>query len=318
MSSDQTQHARGVFYYHVELEDEFPIRGGIPGVQLDKPINALHWHESLEIGICVEGAGVFVVGEKVLPFAAGDVTVIGPTEVHMAQSLPGTTSLWYWIYLDPLRLMPHSSIDAGVLLDSTSFSGPAFENVIRPAEDSAVGDIVRLIVDELKEPRSGQLASIVSLTTHLFIRVRRLRANAEGTDPEDRRVGFDRIAPAIAIIARDFASELTVPELARACRVSEPTLRRLFLSTVSQTPRDYWLGLRLRMAASMLRGTSLTVIEVSRTVGFSTLSIFNRLFLRQYGHTPTEWRSRGKSTASSDRKQSDIGQIHVDQVTIDA
>lgn len=294
MSTDHGQHARGVVYYHVELDDDFPIRGGVPGLQLDKPISALHWHESLEIGICVEGAGIFVVGEKVLPFSAGDVTIIGPTEVHLAQSLPGTTSLWYWIYLDPLRLMPHSPVDASILLDSTSFSGQAFDNVIRPAEDPAVAEVVRLIVDELQEAKPSQLASIVSLVTHLFIRVRRLRTDSEATDPEDRRVGFDRIAPAIAIIARDFATELVVADLAKVCRVSEPTLRRLFLAAVSQTPRDYWLGLRLRMAASMLRGTTLPVIEVSRNVGFSTLSSFNRLFLRQYGYTPTAWRSRSK------------------------
>ena len=307
MSHASSAPARSAFFYPVELDNDFPVRGGTPGLQLDDPISALHWHDSLEIGLCTEGAGIFVVGEKVIPFAAGDVTVIGPTEVHIAQSLPGTASRWYWIYLDPVRLLARSGESGSTTIDLASFTGPRFDNVIKPGEDAAIGEIVSLIVDELRDPRYGQRPSVVSLVAHLLIRVQRLRGVTTPSRVVHDPVGFDRIAPAISIIAREFSGELSVSELAKACRVSEPTLRRLFLAAVGQTPREYWLGLRLRMAASMLRGTSLTVIEVSRTVGFTTLSSFNRLFHRNYGATPSAWRRAAEGSETvSDRKQSDV------------
>jgi len=299
--------ARSAFFYPVELDDDFPVRGGTPGLQLDDPISALHWHDSLEIGLCTEGAGVFVIGEKVLPFNAGDVTIIGPTEVHLAQSLPGTMSRWFWIYLDPVRLLAGSGEGGAAAIDAATFTGPQFDNVMKPGEDEMLAGVVRLLVEELRDARYGQRASVVALVAHLLIRVQRLRdPERKGRDDHDPG-GYDRIAPAISIIARDFARELSVGELARACRVSEPTLRRLFLAAVGQTPREYWLGLRLRMAASMLRGTTLSVIEISRTVGFTTLSSFNRLFHRAYGVTPTSWRAAGRADErADDRKQSDF------------
>jgi AraC-like DNA-binding protein len=44
------------------------------------------------------------------------------------------------------------------------------------------------------------------------------------------------------------------------------------------------------MAASLLRGTPLSVLEISQEVGFETLSSFNRFFLKNFHSSPRAWR----------------------------
>src|SRR5687768_4151735 len=90
-----------IVFAPIPLDPELPITGGLPFVQADNPITLLHYHDCLELGYCFSGSGIFMVGEKVLPFGAGDVAFINHTEVHLAQSAPGTHSEWTWIYLDP-------------------------------------------------------------------------------------------------------------------------------------------------------------------------------------------------------------------------
>ena len=73
-----------------------------------REIDYLHRHDCLELGLCLEGEGVFVVEGKIMNFRRGDYSVIDPTEAHLATSAAGTTSHWVWYYLDFERiLLPH-------------------------------------------------------------------------------------------------------------------------------------------------------------------------------------------------------------------
>jgi AraC-like DNA-binding protein len=237
----------------------------------------------------VEGSGVFVVGEKVMEFSAGDVTFINSTEVHLARSVPGTVSRWHWIYLDPLRLASVSPFEHA-LLDPLPLGGPDFQNVIHAPEAPHLGTIASRIVEELSSHELGFSTTLTALAAEFMVLLRRARPMDAATSVFAASPQFDRIAPAIALIARNFAEPLSVEQLARACSMSEPTLRRSFTAVMGCSPREYWLDVRLQMSATMLRSTTMTVVEVSRAVGFTTLSSFNRLFLERFGAAPRSWR----------------------------
>lgn len=281
---------RAVKYRHVELMDDLPITADPASLLDDHPIRYLHRHQCAEIGLCVEGSGVFVVGEKVMEFTAGDVTFINQSEVHLARSMPGTTSRWHWIYLDPVRLAVASRFEHG-LLDPAPLAGADFRNVIHSHESPHLESIAQRIVDEIVEREAGYTTNLVALTAEFMIMLRRARPVAVATSTNRSRSSqFERIAPAVALIARKFAEPLSVAQLARACTMSEPTLRRAFTMAMGCSPREYWLDVRLQMAASMLRSTAMSVSEVSEAVGFTTLSSFNRVFLQRFGAAPRTWR----------------------------
>lgn len=278
-----------VVHAPIALDPLFPITVGPAETQYDQPIRQLHWHDSIEIGLCIEGAGVFVVGEKVLPFAEGDVTLIGPTEVHLARSAPGTVSRWHWIYLDPIRFLRSMNDDAPVS-DLFELAGAGFDNVLRHSEDPEIASIVWRLVDELRSHRLGYRSLSEALAVQLFVHARRIRPTDSPDRFTSRQPGLARVAPAIALIVSTLGEPLTIADLSRACGVSEATLRRLFVDATGRSPQQYWLDLRLHMASSMLRSTTLSVLEVSTQVGFRTLSTFNVQFLRRYGVTPRDWR----------------------------
>jgi len=65
----------------------------------------------------------------------------------------------------------------------------------------------------------------------------------------------------------------------------------VFVSTIGRPPRAYWHDLRMRMAASLLRTTARSVLQISQDVGFETLSSFNRVFRATFATTPRAWRA---------------------------
>ena len=153
----------------VALPQDFPIRGEPFFEQGDTPITWLHGHDCLEIGYCYDGAGIFVVGKKVLPFRTGDVSVITPAEVHLAQSIPGTRSHWAWIYLDPFRLLrlPGKEITS---LETARLAGRRFRNLISPQRDLFLGTLVRELVTELSDRPSDYRTLVKSLVASLLVR----------------------------------------------------------------------------------------------------------------------------------------------------
>lgn len=269
----------------VSLDSALPIFLHTGYVQHDRPITYLHVHDCLEIGVCHRGSGVFMVGQKVLPFRAGDVSVINHTEVHLAQSAPGTDSEWSWIYLDPIRLV--TTIDP-TIADATPLGGAGFNNLLSEAKHPDMGRTVRRLMDELSRPRQHHGTIVRVLAAELMTLLHRLPiARPKASSPV---FVHEQLAPAMQHLAGHFRDPVDVRLLARRCELSPTHFRRLFLRAVGKSPRAYWLDLRIRMATSLLQATGRSIVEVSQDVGFESLSSFNRQFLKTMKTTPRAWR----------------------------
>lgn len=273
-------------YAEIGLDSKLPICGGESYHQQDQPITFLHFHECLELGYCYSGSGIFVVGEKILPFQTGDVSFINRTEVHLARSARGTSSEWTWIYLDPVLLVGATGTDPH-FLDPTPLAGPAFDNMLPARDHPAINRIVLEMVDELRSIRKGREDALRALTWQLMVLAGRL---VPATVSPGRPPDYGRVVPALQYMADRYADPVDIGSLAKLCHMSMPHFRRIFLRTVGQSPREYWHALRLRMAASLLQGTPMSVLEISQEVGFETLSSFNRLFLKKFQTSPRQWR----------------------------
>ncbi|MFA7236901.1 MAG: AraC family transcriptional regulator [Phycisphaeraceae bacterium] len=276
-----------VRYQAVEPPRDFPIKIHYPHLHSDRPIEFLHVHRCWEIGCCFEGHGLFVVGSQVLPFAADHISVIGPAEPHLARSAPGSVSRWAWIYLDPIALLGTLEPDLAAI-DPAPLRGPRFNNLISSAQNPWLVQLVQRLVTELTHPRADQHAAVRSLVWQIMIELRRIAPRQRKRPPSS--APFDRIAPALQHLARHYDQPLTLTELSSRCGLSQPQFRRVFHASVGKSPRDYWLDLRIRMAASLLRSSDSAILDISHRVGFNTLSSFNRAFRRILRTTPRTFR----------------------------
>ncbi len=85
---------------------------------------------------------------------------------------------------------------------------------------------------------------------------------------------------------------LTVGEMARAIYVSEPYLRRLMRRATGAGPVAYLHRRRLERACGLLAGTEAGLKQIAEQAGFSSRTLFHRLFRRQFRVTPAAYRAR--------------------------
>jgi AraC-like DNA-binding protein len=94
------------------------------------------------------------------------------------------------------------------------------------------------------------------------------------------------------VIDRDYAQQLDVAALAREVHASSAHFARSFKRAFGETPHGYLLRRRIERATELLRGTELSVTEVSLDVGFASLSSFSRAFRGLVGESPGAYAHR--------------------------
>ena len=285
-------------YNEIDLPARFPIVCSELFVQTDTPITFLHWHNTVEIGYCHKGSGIFIVGDQVLTFAPGDLICIAANDVHLAQSSKGTKSTWTWLYLEIHDLFIPFFADASV----AQVGGAIRSGMFFGRTDQAITQTALRIIDEFKLQKPGFENLVRCRMYDLLISMQRKRSSStaslqkRGKARSLSSANIERIKPAIEHICNQYHEEIGVGQLAGECFMSETNFRRFFYKVMGKTPLEYIQSLRISIAASQLAAKPDAIGSIALECGFNTISSFNRTFKSIMNVSPRQWRKNQKAT----------------------
>ena len=96
---------------------------------------------------------------------------------------------------------------------------------------------------------------------------------------------------ATAIVEREYASDLSLDDIARRVASSRRQLQRAYAEIGDTTFRDHLTRIRMQRAAELLAHRGLTVREVAFRVGYRQPAQFAKAFRRQHGASPSDFRA---------------------------
>jgi AraC family transcriptional regulator of adaptative response / methylphosphotriester-DNA alkyltransferase methyltransferase len=105
---------------------------------------------------------------------------------------------------------------------------------------------------------------------------------------------------AIAIVEDEFASDLSLDDIARRVASSRRQLQRAYAEIGATTFREHLTGVRMTRAAEMLEGRGLTVREVAHRVGYRQPAQFAKAFRRHHGMAPSDYRASRRFARAGD------------------
>lgn len=97
-------------------------------------------------------------------------------------------------------------------------------------------------------------------------------------------------------IQQHFEEKITLDILSKEFNYSKNQIINIFKKSFAQTPIDYLNKVRIQEVMHLLEVTSNTTEIIAETCGFNNYSHFYRLFVRQNGISPTEWRYNRRLT----------------------
>ncbi len=103
----------------------------------------------------------------------------------------------------------------------------------------------------------------------------------------------------IEAMEQSIEEPFTLVQLAALGGISRRQLERLFKSHLADTPKGYYLKLRLRRARRLLEESDMNVLQIGLACGFVSASHFSRAYREQYGTSPREHRRSIRSSRTS-------------------
>lgn len=98
------------------------------------------------------------------------------------------------------------------------------------------------------------------------------------------------IRAAVKYIEDNFQKQITLDELAEVVHLNPVYLSALFKKETDRTLTDYIIDIRIQHAKELLRTTFLSVQEIVDKIGYKDNRYFSRLFRKNVGIYPTEYR----------------------------
>lgn len=101
------------------------------------------------------------------------------------------------------------------------------------------------------------------------------------------------IDQAIDYINETYMHGITVSDIANHVGISRTYLNHVFQEEVNRSAQTFLIDYRMHRAARLLRDTSLSVKEISKSVGYNDQLVFSKAFKRTLGVSPREYRANG-------------------------
>lgn len=93
-------------------------------------------------------------------------------------------------------------------------------------------------------------------------------------------------------IKQNYASAVSTESLAEKFGISPSHLRRLFRKATGGSVTDYVHRTRISASLYLLRDSEMSILDIALMVGFDGQNYFTRIFKRQLGMTPGEYRHK--------------------------
>ncbi len=94
----------------------------------------------------------------------------------------------------------------------------------------------------------------------------------------------------VAYINSSYTEQIPIPRLAAMENLSNSRYHVVFKQVTGKSPSEYITGLRMLHACELLSGTDMPVKQIGILVGYSDSHFFSKIFKKNLGVSPTEYR----------------------------
>lgn len=105
------------------------------------------------------------------------------------------------------------------------------------------------------------------------------------------RVTDERLNEAIQYILNNPENDLRLKMISEKLYMNSSYLSTVFTAQAEMRFVDYIIMVKLKRAAFLLKTVSLKVTEIAERLGYKDMGYFSKIFKKQYGMTPTEYRT---------------------------
>ncbi len=253
--------------------------------------SVFHWHYDYELIVMLRGRLLLMVGPARQAMQAGDILLINSKDVHAYQAIDH----------DNLCLLVQfpESVFSAQLAEGHHYRFELNSASPRVIPHQGFGPLVRSVCKLGYFSRQDSPGSDFRAAAAFYDLLARLteqvsfetiwRSTSESSEP------YGQMAARVSAYVDE---HLEQPDLAETIQndlhLNEKQIYRSLKNALGMTFKQLTDTARINKAKQLLRGQSADVLEIAAQCGFFSEATFYRVFKKQTGHTPAEYRRQGE------------------------
>lgn len=266
----------------------YPVEHKSPGIILPH-----HWHNELEFIYLAAGQAVFSIDDMAIPVQAGECVFINSGQIHSGVSQ--SDQVLYYSVVFSHEFLTNSPDSSQVLFNEiitnrlTIFSH--FKPEI-PSQGRVISEL-KAVIHELTEKSTAYELALKSKLFSIFCILIRKKLNT--TIPQSEKYSirsrkYELLKNILGYISQNYNKKISLSNISENVNLTPQYLCRFFREITGYTLSDYINQYRIETSCTLLKVSSLSITDIALECGFENISYFNRVFKRQTGCTPTEFR----------------------------
>ncbi|MDD3337977.1 MAG: response regulator [Lachnospiraceae bacterium] len=141
--------------------------------------------------------------------------------------------------------------------------------------------------------RSEYLQTIQELTDYAALQewfLQKLLVVCRNIANKRQEAAVDTIQTAKAYIRQNFARDICLDEVSEQVQISPYYFSKLFKKETGTNFIEYLTGVRMEKAKELLKGTQMSMKEISQAAGYSNPNYFSHTFKKNVGISPSEYK----------------------------
>jgi AraC-like DNA-binding protein len=255
-------------FYYTGTEQCVPGHSWGPGIKDHYKILYVH-----------SGKGIYRIGEEVYHLSKGFAFLLFPDRVAYYQADQDDPWSYSWVAFNGSQAKPY--------LLAAGFSPE--HPVIACSKDQEIRQCLSRLFDAHQQCYSKPLQMTSALYAFLALV---LESAGEPPVSQSGRTKDSYVAQAVSFMETNYSRSVTIEEMAHALGLNRKYLTSLFKSATGMPPQQYLCRYRMDKACGLLSETSLSIKEISYSVGYADQLLFSRMFKKAYSMSPSQYRDK--------------------------
>lgn len=240
-----------------------------------------HCHDFCEIMFVKEGEGKVIFDDGPASFKKGDVVIYNPGTMHSESFADEPVATIVFIGISNLSI---EGLEPGCLCRG--------KHAVLPSEShyDALAFYLEQLLSEKDQPALQGIAVYKELLNIIIANI--LRLSEDATSAVESRKTYTEVKK---YIDENYTSIASIDELCKILYINKYYLTHLFSMRYGVSPLQYLIRKRIALSKHLLVNTDRKVDQISIDCGYDDVAYFCRLFKKQEGITPLQFRKLHRS-----------------------
>ncbi|GIM30005.1 Msm operon regulatory protein [Clostridium polyendosporum] len=230
------------------------------------------------------GRGIFKAGDTIYHLSKGDVFLICPNV--LVSYKPASEEPWNYSWV------AFNGVNAETYLNRANLNSN--NPVFKCTQEDHINNCFQDIFDATKCEKSMDLKSLSSFYNLLSILVEETKVDTTGKNSTKHQETY--IKQAIEFIDTNYSRKISIEEIASYVGINRKYLSQLFSDILNVSPQNYLINFRLQKACDLLTSSSLSINEISNSIGYNDPFLFSKIFKKHKEVSPKVYRINSVKT----------------------